>query len=98
MPLAASVPANVGDCESEPEAAPPASSALASPKSSTFTRSSGVTTTFAGFRSRWTTPCSCAASSAIATWRAISSASRTGTAPRAMRFARSSPGTYSIAR
>jgi len=36
-------------------------SAFANPKSRIFTRSSGVTITFAGFRSRWTIPLLCAA-------------------------------------
>ena len=40
------------------------SSTLAKPKSSTFTTPSGVILMFAGFRSRWTTPRSCAYSSA----------------------------------
>jgi hypothetical protein len=40
--------------------------ALASPKSSTLTVPSGRTLMFAGFRSRWMTPASCAASSASA--------------------------------
>ena len=39
-------------------------------------RHPGVTTIFAGFRSRWTIPFSCAASSASAICRAIASASR----------------------
>ena len=59
---------------------------------------SGVTRTLAGLRSRWTTPRSWAASSASAIWRAMSSASSTGSRPRASRCARSSPGTSSIAR
>ena len=33
----------------------------ASPKSSTFSSPSGVSARFPGFRSRWITPCSCAA-------------------------------------
>ena len=41
---------------------------FASPKSSTFTMSSGVIFTFAGLRSRCTIPFSCAASSASAIW------------------------------
>jgi hypothetical protein len=41
-------------------------SAFAKPKSSTLTRPSGVIFTFAGFRSRCTTPFSCAASTASA--------------------------------
>ena len=40
------------------------SSAFARPKSRTFTVPSGRSLMFAGFRSRWMTPCSCAASSA----------------------------------
>ena len=40
---------------------------------------------FAGFRSRWMIPCSCAASSASAICFAIGSASSSGIAPRAMR-------------
>ncbi len=38
----------------------------------------------AGFRSRWTMPSSCAASRASAIWRAIGSASASGSGPRAM--------------
>ena len=58
--------------------------AFARPKSSTFTVPSGRTLMFAGFRSRWMMPCSCAASSASAICFAIGSASSTGIAPRAM--------------
>ena len=54
------------------------SSALARPKSSTLTVPSGRTLTLAGLRSRWMIPCSCAASSASAIWRAIGSASSSG--------------------
>ena len=70
--------------------------AFASPKSSTFTVPSGRTLMFAGFRSRWMIPCSCAASSASAICFAIGSASSSGIAPRAMRCDRSSPSTSSI--
>ena len=52
--------------------------AFASPKSSTFTVPSGRTLMFAGFRSRWMIPCSCAASSASAICFAIGSASSSG--------------------
>ncbi len=55
-----------------------ASIALARPKSSTLTLSSGVILMFAGFRSRWTMPFSCAASSASAICSAIASASSIG--------------------
>ena len=43
------------------------SNAFASPKSSTLTAPSSRTLMFAGLRSRWMMPCSCAASSAYAT-------------------------------
>ena len=49
--------------------------AFARPKSSTFTVPSARTLMFAGFRSRWMIPCSCAASSASAICFAIGSAS-----------------------
>ena len=52
-------------------------STVANPKSSTFTVPSARTLMFAGFRSRWMMPCSCAASSASAICRAIGSASST---------------------
>ena len=48
---------------------------------------SGVILIFAGFRSRWMMPCSCAASSASAICRAIGSASSSGIGPRAIRSA-----------
>ena len=48
-----------------------AADAFARPKSSTLTVPSSRTLMFAGFRSRWTMPCSCAASSASAICRAI---------------------------
>ena len=56
----------------------PAPSALARPKSSTFTVPSARTLMLAGFRSRWMIPCSCAASSASAICFAIGSASSSG--------------------
>ena len=52
------------------------------PKSNTFTFPSGVTLIFAGFKSRWMTPFSCAASRASAIWRANFSDSSTGIGPR----------------
>ncbi len=57
---------------------------------------SARTLMFAGFRSRWMIPCSCAASSASAICFAIGSASSSGIAPRAIRCDRSSPSTSSI--
>ena len=71
----------VGDCASGVRASTPLASgaaSLASPKSSTFTVPSSRTLMFAGFRSRWMIPCSCAASSASAICRAIASASASG--------------------
>ena len=50
---------------------PSPATALARPKSSTFTTPSGVILMFAGFRSRWTMPLSWAASSASAICRAM---------------------------
>ena len=49
---------------------------LARPKSRSFACPRGVTNTFAGFRSRWTTPLPCAASSASAIWMPRSSSGR----------------------
>src|SRR4030095_8348459 len=72
----------VGDCETLGDATPVGSIAFARPKSSTFTVPSRRTLMFAGFKSRWMMPCSCAASSASATCFAMSSASATGIAPR----------------
>ena len=70
-------------------------SALARPKSSTLTLPSGVSFTFAGFRSRCTIPFSCAASSASAIWRAIARASSTGIGPAAIRSPSVPPSTSS---
>ena len=70
--------------------------AFASPKSSTFTVPSVRTLMFAGFRSRWMIPCSCAASRASAICFAIGRASSIGIAPCAIRCERSSPSTSSI--
>ena len=68
------------------------SSAVASPKSRTFTVPSGRTPMLPGFRSRWMMPCSCAASSASA----ICSRDRqrlgpNGATPRAVRGRRPRP-------
>ena len=99
MPAAVPVWASVGDCERSAEEPDVGSAeyALARPKSSTLTLPSGVSFTFAGLRSRWTMPFSCAASSASAIWRAIATASSTAIGPRLSRCARSSPSTSSIA-
>ena len=85
----------VGDCDTFIGALPIGSMALASPKSSTFTVPSGRTLMFAGLRSRWMIPCSCAASSASAIWRAIGKASSRGISPCAMRSASVGPSTSS---
>jgi hypothetical protein len=55
---------------------------LARPKSRTLTTPDGVILMFAGLRSRWTMPRSCAASSASAIRLAIVSASATGSGLR----------------
>ena len=77
---------------------PSGSSAFARPKSMTLTVPSVRTFTFAGFRSRWTMPRSCALSSASAIWRAIGSTSASGMGPRDTRDVRSSPATSSMTR
>ena len=69
--------------------------AFARPKSSTFTVPSGRTLTFAGFRSRWTMPSSCAASSAEAICFASGSASPSAMGPWAMSSASVCPSTSS---
>ena len=56
----------VGDERAAEAAASTGSRAFARPKSSTLTVPSGRILMFAGFRSRWMMPCSCAASSASA--------------------------------
>ena len=61
-----------------------ASKAFASPKSKTLAVPSGRTLIFAGLRSRWTIPCSCAAPSASASCLAIANASSIGMAPPAI--------------
>ena len=55
--------------------------ALARPKSSTLTTPAGVTLMFAGLRSRWTMPLSCAAARASAICRAVSRTSVDADAP-----------------
>ena len=87
----------VGDCEALSEA-PVGSMAFARPKSSTFTAPSARTLMFAGFKSRWMMPCSCAASRASATCFAIGSASSILIAPFVIRCDKSSPSTSSITR
>ena len=71
---------------------------FASPKSSTFTRPSRVTITFAGFKSRWITPRSCAAASASAIGVASASARSSGNPPAVTSRSRPSPSTSSITR
>ena len=56
----------VGDIDTLDKDPAAGSVAFARPKSRTFTAPSGRTFTLAGLRSRWTIPCSCAASSASA--------------------------------
>ncbi len=101
MPIAVPALVIVGrivGAEVGPEAVESPTTALARPKSRTFTEPSGVILMFAGLRSRWTIPRSCAYSSPAAIWRAMSAASEKGTLPFSSRCERSSPGTSSIAR
>ena len=71
----------VGEVAASPDLPTTGSRLFARPKSSTFTVPSGRSFTFAGLRSRWTIPCSWAASSASAICRAIGMASLTGIGP-----------------
>ena len=83
-PAAVPVWARVGDCERSRRVTPaPASplQALARPKSRTLTLPSGVTLTFAGLRSRWTMPFSCASSRASAICPRSRSPRRRGIGP-----------------
>ena len=75
-----------------------ASFPLARPKSITLTRSPAAMTTFAGFRSRWMMPASCAASIPAAICAPISSVSSIESGPWASRAASDSPSMYSSAR
>ena len=88
----------VGDCDTLGDATPVGSIAFANPKSSTFTVPSSRTLMFAGFKSRWMMPCSCAASRASAICFAIGRASLMGIAPCAKRSASVGPSTSSITR
>ncbi len=85
----------VGDCSGSAPGAGAVSSALARPKSRTFTVPSSRTFTLAGFRSRWITPASCAACSARAICRAMDSTSSRGIGPCSRRSARVGPSTSS---
>ena len=63
-----------------------------------FTAPDGESMMLPGSRSRWTTPLSCAASTPAEIWRQISTASRTGSGPRARCAASVSPSTNSSTR
>ena len=82
---------------SEPAPEPSTANAFARPKSRSFTVPSGVTFTFAGFRSRWRIPRACAAPSASATWRATSRTPPSSIGPSPRISARVRPPTISIA-
>ena len=96
-PSVVSVPARVPAFVSLSVPNKPPVASFASPKSSTFTRPSGVIMTFAGFRSRWTMPFSCAAASASASAMPISQTLATGSPPGLTHRLRLSPSTSSIA-
>ena len=66
---------------------------LARPKSRIFTAPEGARTTFSGFRSRWTTPCACAAARARASCPAISSTWPAGSGPSCSSARNDRPGT-----
>jgi hypothetical protein len=74
------------------------SASLARPKSSTLSRPSRVSITFAGFRSRWTTPFSCAALSASESAMPSSTTRAIGIPPGTMWRSRLWPSTSSMVR
>ena len=88
-PICVAAAVSVGDCEGSPSGV--GSSAFANPKSNTFTVPSSRTLMLAGFRSRWMTPASCAASRASAICFAIGRASSRGIGPWAIRSASVGP-------
>ena len=69
---------------------------MAMPKSRIFTDPSSVTWMFPGLRSPWMTPCSCAARTAAASWRAMVTAWLVESRSRRMRADKLSPATYSM--
>jgi hypothetical protein len=71
---------------------------VASPEVEHLPRPRAVTAMFAGFKSRWITPRSCAASSASQTCSAYATASRSVTGPRATNCAMVWPRTSSMTR
>ena len=77
---------------------PSVPSRCARPKSSSFTRPSSQTNTFAGFRSRCSTPREWACASPSAICSAIRSASSTGSGPFSIRLASVSPRSNSMTR
>ena len=77
----------VGDMRRVDAAAPKAPSLSPGRSPILSPRHPDVSLIFAGLKSRWMMPCSCAASSASTICRAIGSASSRGIGPRAMRSA-----------
>ena len=69
-PVAVAIVVCVGESDGS-RAAPSPPNAFASPKSSTLTVPSSRTLMFAGFKSRWMTPLSCAASRASAGFKQL---------------------------
>ena len=86
----------VGDCDTLGDEPSVGSIALARPKSNTFTMPSRRTLMFAGFKSRWMIPCSCAASSASAICFAMDRASSTRNRPLRDSLGERRPSTSSI--
>ena len=72
------------------------SAAVAMPRSASFASPCGVTRMFAGFTSRWITPCWCASSSAAATPQSSSSAGPGSSGPSASSSRSVPPSTYSM--
>ena len=92
-PICVAPAVSVGDCDGSPSGL--GSSAFARPKSNTLTVPSSRTLMFAGLRSRWITPASCAASSASAICFAIGRASSSGIGPFEIRSTSVGPSTSS---
>ncbi len=95
----ATIPGAVSDCGATVVTSASASSVsrFASPKSSTLTCPSGVTTTFPLLKSRWTTPRACACASASASCWPYRTTWSVGSGPSATRALSGCPSTSSIA-
>lgn len=88
---------SVGDCDVAAETLS-STNVLARPKSRILGFPSGPILMFAGFKSLWMIPFSCAASTPSAIWMKSGIASSTGMEPRAIRSTKVSPSTNSMTR